>query len=62
MGYNQESIRKVYSQGFRDGVAAGAKADLKIKLVQAMKNTKGVGDKTIKKVLQTLKLMEVENE
>lgn len=48
----------LYNKGFSDGADAGNKADFKIKLVQVLNKTKGVGDKTIKKVLNTLKEME----
>lgn len=54
----EKYVRSIYSTGFQDGVAAGAKADFKIKLVQVLKHTKGVGDKTIKKALVALKEME----
>ncbi len=55
----EESGKRIgYEQGFRDGADAGDKADFKIKLIQVLNNTKGVGDKTIRKVLNTLKEME----
>ena len=53
-------LTSIYKDGFRDGANAGDNADFKIKLVQVLQNTKGVGEKTIKKVLDTLKKMEVE--
>lgn len=48
----------IYREGFRDGVEASNNADFKIKLVQVLKNTKGVGKKTTEKILNTLKEME----
>lgn len=48
----------IYIEGFKDGAEAGDNADFKIKLVQVLQETKGVGDKTINKVLRTLKEME----
>lgn len=48
----------VYNKGFRDGTEAGNKADFKIKLVTVLQETKGVGEKTIEKVLHTLKKLE----
>lgn len=53
-------LTNIYKDGFQDGVNAGDNADFKIKLVQVLQNTKGVGEKTIEKVLGTLKEMEVE--
>jgi hypothetical protein len=52
-------LTNIYKDGFQDGVNAGDNADFKIKLVQVLQNTKGVGEKTIEKVLDTLKEMEV---
>lgn len=51
----EEYLRLVYKEGFRDGVESGNNADFKIKLVQVLNKTKGIGPKTIDKVLQTLK-------
>lgn len=52
-------ITSIYSQGFeagfKDGVAAGDNADFKIKLLQILNKTKGIGDKTKEKILNTLK-------
>lgn len=45
----------VYQKGFRAGAESGNNADFKIKLVQVLNKTKGIGPKTIDKVLQTLK-------
>ena len=53
-------LTNIYKDGFQDGVNAGDNADFKIKLVQVLQNTKGVGEKTIEKVLDTLKEMEAE--
>ena len=53
-------LTNIYKDGFQDGANAGDNADFKIKLVQVLQNTKGVGEKTIEKVLDTLKEMEVE--
>ena len=52
-------LTNIYKDGFQDGVNAGDNADFKIKLVQVLQNTKGVGEKTIEKALDTLKEMEV---
>lgn len=51
-------LSSIYREGFKDGAEASNNADFKIKLVQVLKDTKGVGDKTINKVLRTLKEME----
>lgn len=51
-------LANIYKQGFEDGAEAGDNADFKIKLVQVLQNTKGVGEKTIEKVLGTVKEME----
>ena len=48
-------LAKIYSQGYEDGKEAAEMADFKIKLVQLLEKTKGVGPKTIEKILQTLK-------
>lgn len=45
----------LYRQGFRDGAEAGDKADFKIKLIDILSRTKGIGDKTRDKILATLK-------
>lgn len=50
-------LANIYKQGFDDGAEAGNNADFKIKLVQVLQNTKGVGEKTIEKVLATVKEM-----
>ena len=54
----EEYLNNIYHQGFQAGVEAGNNADFKIKLVQVLSQTKGVGDKTISKVLTTLKEMD----
>lgn len=51
----EEYLRLVYKEGFRDGAESANNADFKIKLVQVLNKTKGIGPKTIDKVLQTLK-------
>lgn len=48
-------LAKVYVQGYEDGKEAAEMADFKIKLVQLLKKTKGVGPKTTEKILQTLR-------
>ena len=48
-------LAKVYVQGYEDGKEEAEMADFKIKLVQLLKKTKGVGPKTTEKILQTLK-------
>lgn len=48
----------LYMRGYRDGKKAVQDVDFKIKIVQVLKNTKGVGMKTIEKALETLKEME----
>lgn len=55
----KDSIEKqIYMKGYRDGRKVVSDVDIKIKMVQVLKNTKGVGMKTIEKVLETLKEME----
>lgn len=56
----EEFLENIYLLGFQDGAEASRQADFKIKLVQVLDKTKGVGEKTIEKVLATLKEMEVE--
>lgn len=51
----KERFEEIYKLGFRDGAESGNSADFKIKLVQVLNKTKGIGPKTIDKVLQTLK-------
>lgn len=48
----------IYHKGFEDGTKASNDVDFKIKLVQVLENTKGIGPKTIQNVLNTLKEME----
>lgn len=48
-------LAKVYVQGYEDGKEAAEMADFKIKLVQLLEKTKGVGPKITEKILQTLK-------
>lgn len=47
-----------FSLGFNAGVESSDNADFKIKLVEVLNETKGVGEKTINNVLATLKEME----
>ena len=60
--YNREEMNNflsnLYREGFREGTESGEQADFKIKLVKVLQTTKGIGDKTIAKVLKTLKEME----
>lgn len=51
-------IENIYKIGFKDGVDAGNNADFKIKLVELLDKTKGVGEKTTEKILNALKEME----
>lgn len=51
-------IEETYKLGFEDGLKVNLDADFKIKLIQVLQNTKGVGDKTIEKVLETLKSLD----
>lgn len=53
-------LATIYSEGFKDGAESAERADFKIKLVQVLQNTKGVGEKTTNKILETLKKMEGE--
>lgn len=50
-------LARIYSEGFEDGVEAGDNADLKIKLVEILNKTKGVGPKTFDKIMETAKEM-----
>lgn len=56
-----KDYQTAYKKGFEDGLKVVTEVDFKIKLVQVLNNTKGVGDKTIMKALETLRMMEVEN-
>lgn len=51
----EDFLAKVYVQGYEDGKEAAEMADFKIKLVQLLEKTKGVGPKITEKILQTLK-------
>lgn len=48
-------LKTIYSEGFNDGAESGQRVDFKIELVQILENTKGVGEKTIEKILTTYK-------
>lgn len=48
-------LAKIYVRGYEDGTKDSEMADFKIKLVQLLEKTKGVGPKTTEKILQTLK-------
>ena len=58
MKLDEQMYKDIYLKGFKDGVKAGDNADFKIKLVQLLDKTKGIGDKTRDKILNTLKEME----
>ena len=53
-------LAKIYSQGYEDGIRDAETVDFKTKLVQVLEQTKGIGQKTIQNVLNTLKDMEGE--
>ena len=53
-------LAKVYVQGYEDGTEDAEVTDFKIKLMQVLERTKGVGAKTTEKILQTVKEMEGE--
>lgn len=48
-------LAKIYLQGYEDGTEDAEVTDFKIKLMQVLERTKGVGPKTTEKILQTLK-------
>lgn len=48
-------LADIYHQGFQDGVEAGDNADFKIKLVEVLKKTKGIGPKLFDRIMQTVK-------
>ncbi|WP_236910163.1 hypothetical protein [Clostridium sp. Cult3] len=50
-------LATIYSEGFQDGIEAGDNADFKIKLVEILNETKGVGPKIFDNVMQTAKEM-----
>lgn len=50
-------VRSIYRSGFSDGSEAGNKADFKIELVTVLKNTKGIGPKLFKRIMDTHKEM-----
>ncbi len=58
----EELLKNTYDEGFKkgfkEGTKSGQRVDFKIELVRLLQATKGVGDKTITKVMQTLKEME----
>jgi len=47
----------IYHQGYQDRVKDGEKADFKIKLVEILEKTKGVGPKMFDRIMQTVKEM-----
>ena len=53
-------LAKIYLQGYEDGTEDAEVTDFKIKLMQVLERTKGVGPKTTEKILQTVKEMEEE--
>ena len=50
-------LMDTYKTGFNDGAEAGDTADFKIKLVEVLNKTKGVGPKTFDNIMQTAKEM-----
>mgnify|MGYP001184927156 CR=1 FL=1 len=50
-------LARIYHQGFQDGAEAGDNADFKIKLVEVLKNTKGIGPKLFERIMGTVKEM-----
>ena len=50
-------LADIYHQGFQDGVEAGDNADFKIKLVEVLENTKGIGPKLFDRIMKTVKEM-----
>lgn len=50
-------LARIYSEGFEDGVEAGDNADFKIKLVEVLENTKGIGPKLFDRIMETVKEM-----
>ena len=52
-------LANIYHKGFEDGVKASDNADFKIKLVQVLENTKGIGPKITNRILETVKGMEL---
>lgn len=55
----EEFLTNVYHQGFQDGAASANNAHFKIKLVQVLENTKGIGPKITNRILETVKEMEL---
>lgn len=50
-----KDYQTAYKKGFEDGLKVVTEVNFKMKLIELLNNTKGVGDKTIMKVLQTLR-------
>ena len=48
---------RIYNQGYQDGVKDGDNADFKIKLVEVLENTKGIGPKLFDRIMETVKEM-----
>lgn len=53
----EKFLARVYHQGFQDGAEAGDNADFKIKLVEVLENTKGIGPKLFDRIMGTVKEM-----
>lgn len=56
----EDFLARIYHQGYQDGIRDAETVDFKTKLVQVLEQTKGIGQKTIQNVLNTLKDMEGE--
>lgn len=52
-------LADIYKAGFKDGVEAGDNADFRIKLVEILNKTKGIGPKTFNNIMETVKEMEI---
>lgn len=54
----EEYLKDVYTEGFKDGAESAEGADFKIKLVEILNKTKGIGPKTFDKIMEAAKEME----
>lgn len=50
-------LADIYHRGYQDGAESANNADFKIKLVEVLKKTKGVGPKMFDRIMQTVKEM-----
>lgn len=51
----EQFLVTMYSNGFEDGVNANAKVDYEIDLIEKLRSKKGIGGKTLQKILEAIR-------